>query len=97
MVCQSRRTGRWAGARAILPRDIDEPIIQRIDIEGLPIETYAASAPQMSVAELSWFVDDVVARSLQSIKGVGGVSRSGGVDREIRISLDPRKLLPSNF
>ncbi|HVX92088.1 MAG TPA: efflux RND transporter permease subunit [Xanthobacteraceae bacterium] len=82
-----------AKIRTDLPRTIDEPIIQRIDIEGLPIVTYAASAPTMSVEDLSWFVDDVVARDLQSIKGVGGVTRSGGVDREISISLDPRKLL----
>src|SRR5690242_20705862 len=79
--------------RTDLPRTIDEPIIQRLDIEGLPIVTYAASAPGMSVEDLSWFVDDTVARDLQSIKGVGGVTRSGGVDREIRVSLDPRKLL----
>jgi hydrophobe/amphiphile efflux-1 (HAE1) family protein len=82
-----------AKIRADLPRTIDEPLVQRIDIEGLPIMTYAASSPAMSVEALSWFVDDVVARDLQSIKGVGGVTRSGGVDREIRIALDPNKLL----
>jgi hydrophobe/amphiphile efflux-1 (HAE1) family protein len=82
-----------AKIRTDLPRTINEPIIQRIDLEGLPILTYTASAPGMSVADLSWFVDDVVARELQSIKGVGGVTRQGGVDREIRIALDPKKLL----
>src|SRR5262245_21296123 len=82
-----------AKIRTDLPRTINEPIIQRIDIEGLPIMTYSAASPGKSVAELSWFVDDVVARELQSIKGVGGVTRQGGVDREIRISLDPKKLL----
>ncbi len=79
--------------RTDLPRTINEPIISRIDIEGLPIITYSASAPGMSAAELSWFIDDVVARELLSIKGVGGVTRQGGVDREIRIALDPKKLL----
>ncbi len=82
-----------AKIRPDLPRTINEPIVNRLDIEGLPIVTYAASAPGMSVADLSWFVDDTVARGLQSVKGVGSVSRSGGVDREIRIALDPRKLL----
>ncbi len=82
-----------AKIRQDLPRTIDEPIVQRIDIEGLPIMTYAASAPDRSVEDVSWFVDDVVARELQSLKGVGGVTRSGGVDREIRVALDPRKLL----
>ncbi len=82
--------------RTELPRTIDEPIVQRFDLEGLPIVTYAASSPDRSVEQVSWFVDDTVARELQSIKGVGGVTRSGGVDREIRVSLDPRKLLSLN-
>jgi multidrug efflux pump subunit AcrB len=82
-----------AKIRADLPRTIDEPLVQRIDIEGLPIVTYSASASDMNVAALSWFVDDTVARDLRGIQGVAAVARSGGVEREIRISLDPRKLL----
>ncbi len=82
-----------AKIRTDLPRTIDEPIISRIDIEGLPIVTYAASAPGMSAEQLSWFIDDTVARQLQGVKGVGEVKRTGGVDREIRVSLDPEKLL----
>ncbi len=82
-----------AKIRGDLPRTINEPIISRVDIEGLPIVTYAASAPGMSVEQLSWFIDDSVSRDLQSIRGVGEVKRSGGVDREIRVSLDPEKLL----
>ncbi len=82
-----------AKIRTDLPRTIDEPIVSRLDIEGLPIVTYAASAPDMSVEDLSWFVDDTVARTLQGINGVGSVTRSGGVDREIRVSLDPKRLL----
>src|SRR5271165_2437771 len=82
-----------AKIRTDLPRTINEPVVSRVDIEGLPIVTYAASAPGMSVEQLSWFIDDKVARDLQSIRGVGEVKRSGGVDREIRVSLDPEKLL----
>ena len=82
-----------AKIRTDLPRTIDEPVVSRIDVEGLPIVTYAAAAPGMSVEQLSWFIDDTVARDLQSIRGVGEVKRFGGVDREIRISLDPQKLL----
>mgnify|MGYP001806331263 CR=1 FL=1 len=81
-----------ARIRADLPRTVDEPIVQRIDIAGLPIVTYAASAPAMSPEDLSWYVDDVVVRDLQSIKGVSKVERIGGVDREIRVALDPDRL-----
>ena len=82
-----------AKIRSDLPRTIDEPVIQRLDIAGLPIVTYAASAPAMNPEELSWFVDDIVARQLQSVQGVGRVERVGGVEREIRIELKLDRLL----
>ena len=82
-----------ARVRADLPRTIDEPIVQRVEIAGLPVATYAASAPAMTPEDLSWFVDDVVARQLQSVRGVGGVTRVGGIDREIRVTLHPDRLL----
>ena len=82
-----------AKIRADLPRTIDEPVIQRLEIAGLPIVTYAVSAPAMIPEELSWFVDDVVARALQGVSGVGGVQRVGGVDREIRVDLKLDRLL----
>ena len=65
-----------AKIRAELPRNIDEPIIQRLDIAGLPILTYAVSAPNMSLEQLSWFVDDVAARGLQGVRGLGRCSAS---------------------
>jgi hydrophobe/amphiphile efflux-1 (HAE1) family protein len=79
--------------RADLPRSIDEPIVQRIDVEGQSILTFAASAPGMTLEQLSWHVDDVIKRQLQGLKGVGRVERYGGVDREIRVLLDPDRLL----
>ena len=82
-----------AQVRADLPSSIDEPIIQRLDIVGLPIVTYAARAPALTAEELSWFVDDTIARELQSVKGVASVARVGGVTREIRVALSPDKLI----
>ena len=82
-----------AKIRQDLPRTINEPIVQRLEIEGLPIVTYAASAPTMTLEELSWFVDDTVSRRLQGVRGVAQVSRVGGVKREIRVSLNPERLL----
>jgi multidrug efflux pump subunit AcrB len=78
--------------RADLPRSIDEPMIQRIDIAGLPILTYAAIAPGKTPEQLSWFVEDVVIRRLQGIRGVGSIERIGSVEREIRVGLDPVRL-----
>src|SRR6478752_1568399 len=78
--------------RANLPRGIDEPMIQRVDIAGLPILTYAAIAPGKTPEQLSWFVEDVVTRALQGVRGVARVERIGSVEREIRVGLDPVRL-----
>jgi hydrophobe/amphiphile efflux-1 (HAE1) family protein len=82
-----------ARIRSDLPRTIEEPIVQRVEIEGLPIQTYAARAPGMTHEQLSWFVDDIVVRALQGVKGVSQIERIGGAEREIRIALDPDRLL----
>ncbi|WP_454916298.1 efflux RND transporter permease subunit [Xanthobacter sediminis] len=79
--------------RADLPRTIDEPLVQRVDIEGLPIVSFAVSSPTMTTEEISWFVDDTVARALQGVRGVAQVKRDGGLNREIRIALDPDRLM----
>ncbi|MCJ2127826.1 efflux RND transporter permease subunit [Methylobacterium sp. E-045] len=79
--------------RINLPRTIDEPVISRVEIAGLPILIYGVKAPAMTPAELSWLVEDKIARTLQGVKGVGGVERVGGVAREMRVVLQPDRLL----
>src|SRR6185312_3838109 len=78
--------------RVNLPREIDPPTVQRLEINSQPIITYAVSAPDMSPSQLSWFIDDTVSRELQAAKGVAQVSRVGGIDREINVIVDPDKL-----
>lgn len=78
--------------RSILPQGIDPPSTRRVDISAAPILTYAVSAPNMTDVELSWFVDDTIARAVQATRGVAQVSRIGGVDREINVILNPARL-----
>ncbi|WP_371422244.1 efflux RND transporter permease subunit [Tardiphaga sp.] len=78
--------------RANLPQNVNEPLIQRVDVIGLPIVTYAAISPGKTPEQLSWFVDDVVKRALQGVRNVAQVERIGGVEREILVSLDPDRL-----
>ena len=78
--------------RANLPQNVNEPLIQRVDVIGLPIVTYAAISPGKTPEQLSYFVDDVVKRALQGVRGVAQVERIGGVKREILVSLDPDRL-----
>ncbi len=82
-----------AKIRADLPRNIDEPIIERLDIENQAIMTVAVAAPAKTLEQLSWFVDDTVKRELQGLRGIGRISRNGGVLREIRVALDPNRLM----
>ena len=81
-----------AKIREDLPRTIDEPIIERIDVVGQAIQTFAASAPGMTAEQLSWFIDDTVIRELQGVPGVGRVDRIGGVTREIEVNLQPDRM-----
>ena len=78
--------------RAVLPREIDEPTVQRVELDSQPIMTYAVAASGMSDVELSWFVDDTLGRALQASEGVAQVARVGGVTREINVVLDPDRL-----
>jgi multidrug efflux pump subunit AcrB len=78
--------------RSNLPQNVNEPLIQRVDVIGLPIVTYAAISPGKTPEQLSYFVDDVVKRALQGVRGVSEVGRIGGVEREILVSLNPDRL-----
>jgi hydrophobe/amphiphile efflux-1 (HAE1) family protein len=82
-----------ANIRSELPQSIEEPSIQRVDVEGMAIVTYAVSIPSRTAEQVSWFVDDVIAGALEGVRGVAQVKRAGGVDREIRVSLLPDRLM----
>lgn len=80
-----------ARIRQDLSQDIQEPIITKVDIGG-DLLSYALAAPKMSEAAMSWFVDREVSRALYGVEGVAQVSRVGGIERQIRIDLDPQAL-----
>ena len=78
--------------RTQLPATIQPPLVQALDFTGGSLMTFAVSHPTMSATELSWFIDDRIARELQSVKGVGQINRVGGVNREINVTLDPIRM-----
>ncbi|MDR2839603.1 MAG: efflux RND transporter permease subunit [Azonexus sp.] len=82
--------------RADLPGDLKDPVISRIDVTGAPILTYTVASSRMDDEALSWFVDNTVTKAMLGVNGVGAVARVGGVSREIRIELDPARLLSLN-
>ena len=78
--------------RADLPDGILEPQVTRVDIDGGPIAYFSVEATDMTLEQLSWFVDNTVAKRLLGIEGMAAVSRGGGVSREIRVILKPDRL-----
>jgi multidrug efflux pump subunit AcrB len=82
--------------RADLPADLKDPVISKLDLAGSPILTYTVASSRMDDEALSWFVDNEVTKSMLAVRGVGSVARVGGVTREVRVELDPARLLALN-
>ena len=78
--------------RSQLPLGIQEPVVQRIDVDGGAIAYFAVNTTSMTEEELSWFVDNTISKRLLGVSGVAQVQRGGGVDREIRVDLDPARM-----
>lgn len=78
--------------RQDLPQDAQDPTVRRLEFSGGPIVIYTVASEQLSVEALSDLVDRTISRRLLAVKGVSQVERVGGVDREIRVDLDPEQL-----
>ena len=81
-----------ARVRPLLPLGIQEPTVQRVNADGGSMEYYGVSSSALTDEEISWFVDNTITKRLLSVTGVAQVQRSGGVNREIRVELDPARM-----
>ena len=78
--------------RSNLPDGILEPQIQRLSTSEIPIGFYAVESTGMTLEQLSWYVDNTVAKRLLQVSGMAAVDRAGGVSREIRVTLDSARM-----
>ncbi len=81
-----------ANIRSDLPDGILEPQVSREDADGGPIAYFSAEAVDMTLEQLSWYVDNTVAKRMLTVSGMASIGRGGGVSREIRVILDPAKI-----
>jgi multidrug efflux pump subunit AcrB len=81
-----------AKVRNDLPQNIMEPLVQRENVDGGAFAYYAVTTTALTPEQLSWFIDNTVTKRLLNVPGVAQVTRGGGVDREIRVELDPGRL-----
>ena len=75
--------------RADLPTDLRDPVINKLELSGAPVLAYTIASTAFDEEGLSWYVDDTITKTLLNVKGVGAVSRVGGVTRQVVVELDP--------
>jgi HAE1 family hydrophobic/amphiphilic exporter-1 len=84
--------GKVAAIRGDLPREIDEPIIQRIDPSATPIVSVAINAPALTPRAVTDIADKLIKRRLENVPGVGAVNLVGEAKREIQVVVDRTRL-----
>ena len=80
-----------AGITNNLPRDIETPIVQKVDLAAQPVISVVLSG-QMDIGRLTLFANDTIKDALSSVDGVGRVSLVGGQARQINVFLDHTRL-----
>lgn len=78
-------------ARKDLPRDIDPPIVEKVDPDAAPILSVMISG-DASIRDITTFADEVVKEAIQRLPGVGSAKIVGGRKRAIRIWLDAGRM-----
>ncbi len=78
--------------RSDLPVDLQQPSISAVRIGGEATLLYAIASSRMNEEALSWFVDDTVNKTVLGVPGVGKFERVGGVQRQVRVEVDPVRL-----
>ena len=83
-------------AQRQLPRDLEAPIVQKLDMSMAPF-LWIAVTSQGDYQRIARYADEVVKERLQTVPGVGSVIMGGYQDRQIRIWLDPDQLEARNL
>ncbi|MHC1743577.1 MAG: efflux RND transporter permease subunit [Syntrophobacteraceae bacterium] len=78
--------------RAELPKDSEEPVIQKLDFSAAPVVSLAVRSESLSARDLTTLVEKRVKRRLENAPGVGRVDLVGQAKREVNVWLDPRRL-----
>jgi len=82
-------------AQKDLPKDIDPPIIQKVNPEDQPIMWLALSATpgsNTSLSDICRYINEHLKDELSMVPGVGNITLGGYVDPNLRVWLDSDKM-----
>ncbi|MFB2939270.1 efflux RND transporter permease subunit [Aerosakkonemataceae cyanobacterium BLCC-F154] len=85
-------TATFNRARGRLPEIVEDPRLFKIDPSQLPVYEFALKSSSLSDADLRVFADEELSRELNVVSGVASVDVSGGVQEEIRVKIDLKRL-----
>jgi HAE1 family hydrophobic/amphiphilic exporter-1 len=81
-----------AALRGELPREIEDPIVQRIDFSQMPVVSLAVNPGGLSPQAATDLADKFIRRRLETVSGVGAVNLVGESTREIQVVVDRARL-----
>ncbi|MBB2497051.1 efflux RND transporter permease subunit [Aquipseudomonas ullengensis] len=83
---------RLGRVRSLLPEEIDEPMVQKVEADAQPVIWLAFHSERYSAMAITDLLERVVQDRLQTIPGVSEVQIRGARTYAMRIWLDPEKL-----
>jgi hydrophobic/amphiphilic exporter-1 (mainly G- bacteria), HAE1 family len=87
-----------AQIRPGFPKDAKDPLIGRADTENAqPVVSLGLKSDSMSLRDLTTLAEQIIVKKFQNVPGVGQVQVSGGVARQIIISLKPAQMQAQNI
>lgn len=85
-------TAAFNRARGRLPEIIEEPRLFKIDPSQQPVYEFALQSPSLKDVDLRVFADEELSRELNVVSGVASVDVAGGVQEEVRVKIDLKRL-----
>ncbi|TVM13868.1 AcrB/AcrD/AcrF family protein [Oceanidesulfovibrio indonesiensis] len=79
-------------AQQQLPDDIEAPYVYKADPSQLPVMQLTVSSDRWRLVELRDWADNWLQDRILAVQGVAGTEIVGGLEREIRVLLDPVSL-----
>jgi multidrug efflux pump len=88
---------RVSRIRGSLPREAEDPVIAKVDVDAQPIMWIALSSDRHTTLELSDLAERVLKDRLQRLPGVGNLFIGGERRYAMRVWLDPPRMAARNL